>query len=667
VAPAMSLANWTVAAGTFRTFSPPDRAGTYLRQSANVDWGIESNTAIVSTTASFSVYEKRGRDKNYALTEYLTVALHETDVERKIKFWRSGQVDILDMGSLVQTISVPAQDRQRWQEAQEVVLDFYTVSNEGQGLMVISSPLFSQPLVVTRISVEPAKVGLTGNGQALVACVVYTFPTSGTITLPTLSAGLDGTAGATPALRVFPSPPAGNSVVLDSIYWTGDTFVATLRVSGDGSSPVPVQALEFGWGASVWSAPDPTKWQDISGYVVSASERVGEELHDREVTLKIGLRTDSAAAAFRALWLACQENTLTREVAFRHTVETTYGDVLVDRYGIMRLADEAHPAGETRTISASVYSRLAVQGEGDAINLPLPYGSAATFWPAALRVLRFPSAALSNGDTSSMTDPGWGYDADERGSGQKQGEYLRELARNRGYVLDDRETTLTIRRRYPVSYETIALSGTSPVPALERYDDLGVEVDGTDYANAVEVRYTNAAGIPSVARAYCPALIAADGRVVPRVINSSGSSVSPEEEASDALWTILQRHQRVSIKVPPFGNVTIWPGVCRVTVAPAEQFGTQTPAGAEFEVMEVDTDLEGDAAMAHISPTIVGRRIDPAGMPTIATLTAHCPEMARGATETATTGLRSPWEQQRKEKKKPHTHPGDRARYGRHR
>ena len=667
-APAMDTDDWTVGAGTFVEFAPPDRQGTYLRQKDTGDWGLTSD-ATVPGTASFSIYVKRGANKNWSAAEYLTIGLNETGVtERKFKFWRDGRLDVLDSGTVVQSLTLADNDRQRWGEADELVLDFYTLSTEGTGRLLIASPLLSEPLVVDRGTVNAAKVVFNGSGPALIGFYEYAFATSGSIVLNSMPTRTDGAARVDdPDLRTFPAPPGGCGVVLSSVAWVGGKFKPTIAVTGDGANPVAIQVMEFGWRTD-WTMPDEDGWQDVTQYVRSAKERVDEEMTGREISIGFGF-DEAGAAAFRTLYAACLDNPAASEVAFRYVIpdpDPEELDALVERHGVLRLADESRAENGDHTLSATAKSRIAALGAGDATTLPMPQGlTGDVFWDYSLRTLGFHPDYNDTGQAIAYEDPGWGYDRLEAGAGKTVVDYLRELATQRAQVIDERQGALvTIRDRTPTPYDTINVVTATPDPD-ERVSSIARSVEADGYANAVEVIYEDAQGIPCIARAYAPALIAADRRVVAQVESRNDRTLSPTAEAEALLRRRLEVTERLSVDIPPYGLVQMWPGVTRLAVATANQYATVSPNGKVYIVAEADFDLEwGDSGFVRVA--VVARN---AAALTGVSISTEDGLYASGAarSENSAAADTSPWAMKRKETKqrKGVVRPGDRARYGR--
>jgi hypothetical protein len=253
----------------------------------------------------------------------------------------------------------------------------------------------------------------------------------------------------------------------------------------------------------------------------------------------------------------------------------------------------------------------------------------------------------------------------EAGAGKTVVDYLRELATQRAQVIDERQGALvTIRDRTPTPYDTINVVTATPDPD-ERVASIARSVEAEGYANAVEVIYEDAQGIPCIARAYAPALIAADRRVVAQVESRNDRTLSPTAEAEALLRRRLEVTERLSVDIPPYGLVQMWPGVTRLAVATANQYATVSPNGKVYIVAEADFDLEwGDSGFVRVA--VVARN---AAALTGVSISTEDGLYASGAarSENSAAADTSPWAMKRKETKqrKGVVRPGDRARYGR--
>jgi hypothetical protein len=433
---------------------------------------------------------------------------------------------------------------------------------------------------------------------------------------------------------------------------------------GDGANPVAIQVLEFGWRTD-WSIPDDEAWVDITEYVQSAKERVDEEMTGREISLKFGFN-ETTAAAFRAIYGDCLDNPTASEVAFRYKISNPAGGApLVERHGVLRLADESRAENTEHTLSAAVKSRLVTLGAGGATNLPMPQGLVgATFWDYALRVLGFHPDHNASGEALTFDDPGWGYDRLEGSAGQTAADFLRDLASQRAQVIDERVGMLvTIRDRTPATFDTINVVTTAPDPQ-ERVASIARSVESEKYINAVEILYEDNQGIPRIARAYAPALVANDRRVIAHVESRNDRTLSPAAEAESLLRRRLEVTERLSVDIPPFGLVTLWPGVSRLVIATTNQYATVSPNGKVFVVAEVDIDLEWGGA-GYVRVAVVGRNVAALAGITIETEDGIYPSGASRATHSEAGDI-SPWAMKREEKKAAGVvKPGDRARYKR--
>ena len=589
--PDMQLANWDQVLGSFTEVRPPQRAGRFLRHKGPGEWGIKSLYTITGTN-SFSVFVQRVQNKEYELDEYVTVGLHDPAVaEWKWKFYRNGVIEILESGTVVESRMMLG-NAEQWADATEIRLDFYTLAN---GNMLIACPLWQEPLLTERRITTDAYVMINGSGgQALVGFLRQQFATGGTATLNSMSHRTNGESRfESPGLRVFPDPPGGCSVTVTDTEWVDGLFKPTLTWVGDGDLPVMVQLLEFDW-ASEFAEPDDDAWYEVTQWVASAEESLRQDLHSREVRVSLLFKDADEVDAFAALWTDAVENPQAPQVAFRHQVYVT-GEVLpsVDRVGVLRVSDEAHD--DHTTLTATAYSRLAAYTDTDATILPAPAGLAALgFWQAALAVLGLHPSYVTTTDPDAMADPGWNYDRQEYGRGKRAGEYLRELAAARGYVLDDREgMSIAIREREPSDAAVLTLDTDNPEERSEGLSVLTRTAETTEYANTVEVLYETAAGIPRIARAWCEEMVWTDRRVVARVVEMRDKTLSAVDHARRELESLLLRTEKLTISLPSYGLNQLWPGETRVLLRTTEPFAIGSPADNEYTVTDVRYNLEG--------------------------------------------------------------------------
>jgi hypothetical protein len=113
-----------------------------------------------------------------------------------------------------------------------------------------------------------------------------------------------------------------------------------------------------------------------------------------------------------------------------------------------------------------------------------------------------------------------------------------------------------------------------------------------------------------IARAFVPGLIMDDGRVIAQTTTRDDVTLTPEAAVEAALTRILERPQQLSVAIPPFGLVSLWPGICRLSVTSGATYAAGSPDGQVYIVTDVDYDLIGRSATGHITATVTGRRAD---------------------------------------------------------
>jgi hypothetical protein len=606
---------WTSVAGSWKNILPPDLTGTtFARQYHKVDWGIKSASNIILYDSSFSVYIRRPKIKIRPSDEYTTIELNDGtgtgNYSRKFKFYLDGTIEFLTNGTVTQSLNVSSEDLQKWRESNVIQLDFYTLGN---GKILITSPLFSDAFITDRVIDVNAYIQINGKYAALVGFSLYTFPTTGSMVWNSMGINTDGSdeSGVTPVLRIFPEPPTGNTVTATYTYPANGTFKATLAIAGTGRNPVLIQAAEFGF-KHTWSTIESIDWYNISQYVTGMTERVGEDITDREINLSLMFKNNTEAQAFSTSYLLCSGNPFVASAAFLYEIiDPDTAAPVYSREGIMKLSQEAHSDGEFYIAEANIYSRLFTNLSGDAMSLPVTCGAnPAAWWVDALGVGGFHPDYISCADLSSFfADSGWDYDKLERGDGKTMSEYLRELARSRGYILDDKTAgQIAIRELLPAAPTVFELTTESDITDLTTsVEGITREFGSSDYCNSLAIIEDKGAA-QWIHRAYCPAAITADHRIIHQVISRNDLTLTGTGEAVIELQKKLQLTESVTVDIPPLGLNNLWPGSSSIYISTAHTFAMGSPNGKTYPVIDVDMSFNSEGVYWTITGTITGKR-----------------------------------------------------------
>lgn len=608
---------WTDVLGSWKNITPPDLIGTFARQYHAVDWGIRSvNDEFLEADGSFSVYIRRPKMKTPPSDEYQTIELNDTVTSRKFKFWRDGRIELYTDGTLVQTLNVNGDDIQRWKESNVVILDFYTIGTfDGTLKMLITSPLFSNPLIVDRVITAKSYIQINGKYAALVGVSLYTFPVSGSIELNSMSQLTNGAddSASTPQLRIFP-PAAVGTTITPSYSWIGATdkkrFKPTIEIASTGTNPCLIQAFEFGYYHDFTDPAISVDWYNITPYVVSMSESVNDEITDREIDLELFFPDDTAATTFQSYYLLSSNNPFLPGVAFRYGVYDSLNNLVLARAGLMKLGEESHADGDFSTISATVYSRLKVQMAGDALTMPVTNGAnVALYWVQALGVAGFNPDYITVSDSGFFPDYGWDYDKLETGAGKTIEEYLRDVAKMRNMVLDDNDyNTILVRPTITSPITTyIMTTESSGYYDSEKVVSLSREFGNPEYCNSIAI-LQDGEQKQEVYRAWSPDAITADKQMIHRTLERSDLSVSGETEALTELQKVLELTETVTVELASTGCVALWPGTSQFLIQTDEVFAMGSPDNKNYIVSEVNLDFITAGDTSIIQGTAIGKR-----------------------------------------------------------
>ncbi|MFA6038428.1 MAG: hypothetical protein WC748_09960 [Legionellales bacterium] len=608
---------WESVIGSWKNITPPDLIGTFARQYHAIDWGIKSvNPALLSADGSFSVYIRRPKMKTPPADEYQTIEINDGTTSRKFKFYRTGLIEFLTDGTITETRNVTGEDLQAWKESNVIVLDFYTIGTmDGMQKILITSPLIGSAIVTDRVITANAYIQVNGKYAALVGVSLYTFPTSGVIVLNSMSQLTNGAddSATTPELKIYPPLTIGTTIT-DTYSWIGSVgemrFKPTLTIASTGTSPVLIQAFQFGFAHAFTDPAVSADWYNITPYVVSMNESVNDELVDRQIDLELFFPDDAASTQFQTYYLASSSNPFLPAVAFRYGVYDSTNTLVLARAGLMRLGEESHADGAFSAINATVQSRLKVQMESDALVMPCINGENVTsYWTKALAVAGFNPVAVTVDDTGFFPDTGWDYDKIETGAGKSIAEFLKDIAKIRNMVIDDNDyQTILIRPSISATISTYILTTESAgYDDNEKVVSLSREFGNPDYCNSISI-ITDGEQKQEIYRAWSPEAITADKRIIHRTLERGDLSIAGETEASNELKKILELTETVVCELPPTGCVTLWPGTTQILINTDEVFAMGSPDNNNYIVSEVNLQVTTAGEASVINGTAVGKR-----------------------------------------------------------
>lgn len=619
----MSLLNWDVVAGNFKTLTPPDLTGTFARQYNAVDWGYKSKTNIITADGSFSVYIRRPKMKIRPADEYQTIEINTGlgvgDYSVKFKFYLNGTIEFLHNGTVTGTTNVSAEDLQTWKESNVIILDFYTIGNQK---IVITSPLFKNAIVTDRYVNAPGYIQINGKYAALVGVSIYTFPTSGSMVWNSMSVLTDGSdeSAITPELRIFPPPAVGSTVTATYDYPADGLFKATLTINSTGTNPVLIQAAEFGF-KHAWVDPDTfADWYEITAWVNAMSVSVGEEINDRQIKMNMLFLNNTEISNFSSYYNSCSSNPFVPAAAFKIMMTDLDTDEEIPQLGgLMRTGTDTHTDGEFYATECTVLSRLNTNLCGDALTFPIPVGKdIETWWKDALAVAGFFPDNVTCLDSGTFPDTGWDYDKLERGEGKTAGEYLRGIAQSRGFIMDDAtEDIIAIRPTQIGSPVIIPVTTEFSITTAQMIEGIAVDFGNPEYFNSVSI-IEDTDRAQWIYRAYCPDAIAQDKRIINNVINRTDLNQTGEAEATIELKKCQEKCYTCTVDIPAFGITSFWIGTAAIGVTTTQNYAMGNPNGKIFPLTDINLNYNNHGTFWTITGTVTGKTRQ-STMPTIVT------------------------------------------------